>query len=85
METRIKAEVIKEKSFDPHFFVRVSYDDGINRFVDEIVSVDRKPPKVTITYTEYIKNIVDKIDVKKIEIEILEAIVESLLTSTTRL
>lgn len=85
MKTRIKAEVIKEKSFDPHFFVRVSYDDGIYRFVDEIVSVDRKPPKVTITYTEYINNIVDKIDVKKIEIEILEAIVESLLTSTTRL
>lgn len=85
METRIKAEVIKEKSFDPHFFVRISYDDGINRFVDEIVSVDRKPPKVIISYTEYINNIVDKIDVKKIEIEILEAIVESLLTSTTRL
>lgn len=85
METRIKAEVIKEKSFDPHFFVRISYDDGINRFVNEIVSVERIPPKVTIAYTENINKIVDEIDVKKIEFEILKAIVDSLLSSTTRL
>lgn len=84
MDTNIKAEVIKEKSFDPHFLVKVSYDDGINRFKNEIVSVERKPPRVKIDYPESINKIIDKIDIKKIEIEILKAIVESLLSSATR-
>ncbi len=80
METKIKAEVIRDKSFDPHFWVRVSYDDGINRFIDELVSVERRPPRVTIEYSENINKMIDKIDVKKIELEIMKAIVENLLS-----
>ncbi|MGI6085181.1 MAG: hypothetical protein ACOYIF_07005 [Acetivibrionales bacterium] len=84
MGTNIKAEVIREKSFDPHFLVKVSYDDGVNRFKNEIVYVERKPPRVKIDYSESIKKVIDKIDIKKVEIEILKAIVESLLSSSTR-
>ncbi len=79
MQTKIKAEVIKNKSFDPYFWVRVSYDDGKNRFIDEMVSVERKPPRVTIEYPESINKMIDKINVKKIELEIMKVIVESLL------
>lgn len=82
MEIRIKAEVVREKSFDPHFQVRVSYDDGTVRFKNELVSVSRKPPKVNIEYSETIKKYADKIDIKQIELEIMKAIVEFLLSSS---
>lgn len=78
MSTEVRAEVIKNESFDPHFMVRVSYNDGKYKFV-EVMPVERKPPKVTIHYSDSVKKIIDKIDVKKIEIEIMKAIVESLL------
>lgn len=84
MEPMIKAEVVREKSFDPHFMVKVSYDDGINKFTNEIVEVERKPPRVKFFYPDTINRIIDKIDLKKIEIEILKAIVESLLSSASR-
>ncbi len=80
MNTEVRAEVIKNESFDPHFMVRVSYNDGKYKFI-EVVPVDRKPPKVTINYPENVKKIIDKIDVKKLEIEIMKAIVENLLGS----
>jgi ABC-type transporter Mla maintaining outer membrane lipid asymmetry ATPase subunit MlaF len=41
--------------------------------------VSRKPPKVNIEYSETIKKYADKIDIKQIELEIMKAIVESLL------
>ncbi|NLE25594.1 MAG: hypothetical protein GX625_09685 [Clostridiaceae bacterium] len=81
METKIKAEVIRDKSFDPHFWIKVSYDDGKNKFIDEMVSVERKPPRVKIEYSESIIKMIDKIDVKKIELEIMKTIVENLLRS----
>ena len=80
MNTEVRAEVIKNESFDPHFMVRVSYNDGKYKFI-EVVPVDRKPHKVTINYPENVKKIIDKIDVKKLEIEIMKAIVENLLGS----
>jgi len=81
LETKIKAEVIRDKSFDPHFWIKVSYDDGKNKFIDEMVSVERKPPRVKIEYSESIIKMIDKIDVKKIELEIMKTIVENLLRS----
>ena len=56
LKTNIRAEVIRNESFDPYFVVKVSYNDGINKFFDEVVSVERKPPKVTVKYPESIKN-----------------------------
>lgn len=79
MKIRIRAEVVRDKSFDPYFWVKVSYDDGTIKFKDELVSVSRKPPRVNIEYSETIKKYADKIDIKQIELEILKAIVESLL------
>ncbi len=81
MNKSVKVEVIKERSFDPHYLARVSYDDGTNKFINETVSVTREPPKIEIEYSESIKKIMDQIDVKKIELEIMKAILESLLGS----
>ena len=80
MEAQISASIIKEKSFDPNFQVKVSYDDGKTRFKNEIVFVSRKPPKVSIDYPESVLKVRDKIDIKKIELEIMRAIVDTLLT-----
>lgn len=82
MKIDIRAEVIKEKSFDPHFQVRVSYDDGTVKFRNELVSVSRKPPRVNVEYSETINKYIDKIDIKQVELEIMKAIVENLLSSS---
>ena len=79
MKESIRVEVISGKSFDPHYKLRVSYDDGINKIKDEIVSVERIPPKIEIEYPESIKKIMDQIDIKKIELEIMKAIVDTLI------
>lgn len=75
---------MKDKSFDPNFQVRVSYDDGKTHFKNEVISVCRKPPKVKFEYSETIEKVLDKIDVKKIELEVMRVIVESLLTGRRR-
>ncbi|HHY64700.1 MAG TPA: hypothetical protein GX501_06605 [Clostridiaceae bacterium] len=82
MEANISAEVIKEKSYDPNFIVRVSYDDGKIKFKNEMVSVSRRPPRVNIEYPESIKHFLDKINIKKLELEIMKAILETLLGSS---
>ncbi len=84
MKINIRADVVKNKSFDPYFVVKVSYDDGTNRFVEEMVSVERKPPRVTIEYPETVNKMIDRIDIKKIELEIMKAIVEDLLGPAKR-
>lgn len=78
----IKAEVVKEKSFDPHFLVKVTYDDGITKFKNELVSVTRKPPRVNIEYPDIIKKAIDKINIKQMELEIMKAVVECLLSNS---
>lgn len=82
MEVKIKVEVVREKSFDPHFQVKVSYEDGIIKFKNELVSVSRKPPRVNIEYSETIQKYIDRIDIKQIELEIMKSIVENLLSNS---
>lgn len=80
MEVQVSVKVIKEKSFDPNFLVKVSYDDGSIRFKDELISVTRRPPKVKVSYPENMEKVKDSIDTKRLELEILRAIVDHLLT-----
>ncbi|HOK42126.1 MAG TPA: hypothetical protein PLD49_00460 [Thermoclostridium caenicola] len=75
----ISVNVIKEKSFDPVFKVRVSYQDQEVSFSDVVVEVLRQPPKVTINYPEEIRSVLPNINVKKLELEILNKIAEFLL------
>ncbi|MCX7773837.1 MAG: hypothetical protein N2376_12070 [Clostridia bacterium] len=82
METKISVEVLRDKSFDPNFQVRISYDDGKTRFKNEVAYVSRKPPRVNIEYTESVEKVLDKIERKKLELEIMRAIVEVLLNNS---
>ncbi len=84
MKINIKAEVVKEKSFDPHFVIKVTYDDGVTRFKNELISVSRKPPKVNMEYPDTINNVIDKINIKQIELEIMKTIVEFLLINSAK-
>lgn len=81
---RISVSVIKEKSFDPVFQVRVSYEDENVTFKNAVVAVHRRPPRVRIEYPEDVKPLLSKIDVRKLELEIMNKIVEFLLKSSTR-
>lgn len=76
---RISVSIVREKSFDPDFTVRVSYKDENVSFKNAIVKVTRRPPRVTIDYPENIKSLLSKINVKKLELEIMNKIVEFLL------
>lgn len=82
METKIHVEVVKDKSFDPNFLVKVTYDDGKTHFKNELLTVSRKPPKVNVEYPASLENIREKIDTKKIELEIMRAIVDTLLSNS---
>jgi hypothetical protein len=84
LELKITAEIVREKSYDPNFMVRVSYDDGKTRFKNELVSVSRKPPRVNIEYPENLAIILEKVDTQKIELEIMRAIVEMLLGNSRK-
>lgn len=84
LEKNISVEVIKEKSFDPNFLVRVSYDDGKIRFKNEVFSVLRRPPKVKVEYPVSVENMIENVDVKKIELEIMRAIVDTLLSNSKK-
>lgn len=71
--------VIKDKSFDPVFQVKVSYEDENVAFRNAIVEVQRRPPRVRFNYPDDILPLLTKIDVKKLELEIMNKIVEFLL------
>lgn len=81
---KISASVIKEKSFDPVFQVRFSYEDeGVN-IKGAIAEVQRRPPRVKVEYPEDIRPLLPKVNVKKLELEIMNKIVEFLLSAKVR-
>lgn len=77
----ISVNVIKEKSFDPVFKVKVSYEDQDVSFKNAVVEVLRQPPRVKIQYPEEVQHLLPKINTKKLELEILNKIAEYLLTT----
>lgn len=82
MDKWIDVSVVKDKSFDPAFVLRVSYSDGEVSFKNALVNVLRKPPKVKIDYPEDLQPLLSKIDIKKLELEIMNKIVEFLLSAS---
>ncbi len=84
MEKKIDVSVIKEKSFDPYFVLKVSYQDDQVSFKNAIVNVVRKPPKVKIEYPDEIMPMLSQVDIKKLELEIMHKIVEYLLNASRR-
>lgn len=84
LEKKIDVSVIKEKSFDPYFVLKVSYQDDQVSFKNAIVNVVRKPPKVKIEYPDEIMPMLSQVDIKKLELEIMHKIVEYLLNASRR-
>lgn len=71
--------VVKEKSTDPDFTLNVSLYDVSVSVTNTIVEVQRVPPKVNIRYPDEILDILPIIDQKKLELEILNKIVEYIM------
>lgn len=76
--------VIKEKSYDPNFKVKVFYQDGETTLKDIEVDVLRTPPRVEIRYPEEVEALIDKIDRKKLELEILNKVVEHIMITVDK-
>lgn len=79
---RIDVSVIREKSFDPIFHLKITYEDEGVVFKNAVVEVTRRPPKVTIDYPEDVKPLLPKVDIKKLELEIMNKVVAFLLGSS---
>ncbi len=76
--------VIKEKSTDPEFTLSVSIYDGPVSVTNAAVKVFRVPPKVKIQYPEIMQSILPRIDQKKLELEMLNKIVEYIMQTTDK-
>lgn len=74
--------VIKEKSTDPNFTLNVSIYDSTVSVTNVQVEVQRISPKVSIRYPEEIQNVLPQIDQKKLELEILNKVVEHIMQTT---
>lgn len=76
--------VIREKSTDPDFMLNVSIYDGPVSVTNARVDVLRVPPKVNIFYPQEIQEILPQIDQKKLELEILNKIVEYIMQAADK-
>ncbi|HEY8421550.1 MAG TPA: hypothetical protein VIL05_07415 [Thermoclostridium sp.] len=77
-------DLIKEKSMDPVFLLNVSvYGDNV-KVVNAKVEVTRRPPKVSFTYPDELKNILPPTEQKKLELEMLNKIVEYLIETAEK-
>ncbi len=81
MDPKIKVGVVREKSFDPTFVVRVDYDSEAVSFSGAMVSVVRKPPKVLFEHPPEILERLTKAEQQKIELEIMNRILEFIMGS----
>lgn len=79
MPTYMDVILHKDKSFDPSFQLSVSYTDGDISFKHVLVNAYRKPPRLKIEYPEEIQPLLDKIDLKVLELEIMKKIVEFII------
>ncbi len=76
--------VVKEKSTDPEFILNVSIYDGPFTVTHAQVRVLRIPPKVDFIYSDELENILPFIDQKKLELEILNKVVEYIMQTTDK-
>jgi len=75
-------ELISERIRDPFFQLNVSiYDHNIN-VKNARVEVIRRPPKVSFIYPDELKNVLAPVDQKKLELEMLNKIVEYIIESS---
>jgi len=83
-EMTFSVSVIKEKSADPNFRVKVSiYSDSFSVKNAE-VDVLRLPPRVSIRYPHEIETNLDEIDRKKLDLEILNKVVEHIMQTAEK-
>lgn len=71
--------VIEEKSIDPNFKVRVSIYSSSFSVKNAEVDVLRLPPKVKINYPKVIEDSLPDVDRKKLDLEILNKVVEYIM------
>jgi|BioPla2DNA2_1021312.scaffolds.fasta_scaffold18989_2 hypothetical protein len=76
--------VIKEKSADPNFKVKVSIFSNSFSVRNAEVDVLRVPPKVSIRYPQEIESNLTEIDRKKLDLEILNKVVEYIMQTTEK-
>ena len=84
MEPKIKVSVVREKSFDPTFVVKVDYDSEVLRLSGITCTVTRTPPRVTFAHPPEILDQLAEVDQKKLELEIMNSILSFIMGSAER-
>ncbi|ANX00340.1 hypothetical protein CSTERLE_01395 [Thermoclostridium stercorarium subsp. leptospartum DSM 9219] len=75
-------EVIKEKCMDSVFWLNVSVYGHNIKVKDAKVEVIRRAPKVTFNYPDELKDVLAPTDQKKLELEMLNKIVEYMIETS---
>ncbi len=84
MEPKIKVDVIREKSFDPTFFVKVSYDTDSIHLSSIPVWVERRAPRVTFDFPAVILETLNGNERAKLELAIMNRLLEFIMYNTER-
>ena len=77
-------DLIKEKSVDPFVQLNVSVYGQNIKVTNAKVEVLRRPPKVSFTYPDELKNVLLPTEQKKLELEILNKIVEHIIETSDK-
>lgn len=75
-------ELIKEKSSDPFFYMNVSVYGQDIKVTNATVEVIRRPPKVSFFYPDELENVLPPVEQKKLELEMLNKVVEYLIETS---
>lgn len=79
MQPKIKVEVVREKSFDPHFHVKIHYETEGVRLANVPISVIRRAPKVMFDHPPEILEHLSEEARRKLELEIMNHILEHIM------
>lgn len=76
--------VNKDKSADPRFILMVSIYGASFKVVNAEVELLRVPPRVSIHYPDEIQRVLSHINQKKLELEMLNKVVEHIMQNSER-
>jgi len=77
-------ELVRERSLDPVFRLKVSVYRPDVKVENADVEVIRRPPKVSFIYPDEMKNILSPVEMKKLELEMLNKVAEYLIENTDK-
>jgi len=84
MEPKIKVDIVRERSFDPTFLVRIGYESETVRLIEIPVMVVRRAPRVTFDFPQEISGSLSAGERAKLELAIMNSILAFIMNNAER-